>query len=815
MADAPNTRRIHGFCSLCVSRCGTIATVENSRFTRLDRDPGHPTGQAICAKGRAAPELVYHPERLTHPLRRTRPKGDADPGWERISWDAALDLTAAAMRRIANEHGPQSMAFNQSSPSSTAVGDTLGFMQRLAYAFGTPNRYTSTDICGWGRARATSFVYGTAGVATGAGGAMAEIASSGCLILWGYNPSYSRLSHATAAAKAQQRGMRLIVIDPRNAGLAGRADIWLRLRPGTDGALALGLANIMIERGWYDAAFMRAWSNAPLLVRNDNGRFLTEADVLSGGSARRYFAWDSAAGHAVTYDAATGRHAGDPATLALEGSYRIATAAGELECQSAFLECQPAFTHYAALCRRYPPETVEATCWIARGQIEETARMIWESRPVSYYAWSGHEQHANVTQTARALALLYALTGCFDAPGGNVVLPSVASAPITGEDLLIGRTLAPALGAGERPIGLSRDKIITARELYRAILESKPYPVRGLIGFGANLLLAQADGTWGRRALGALDFYAQADLFMTPTAAMADIVLPVASAFECEALRFGFEVGNEAQSVVQLRPAVVPPPGEARSDIAIVLDLACRLGYAEQFWNGDIDAAFRHQLAPSGISLEALRTQTQGVRVPLVTRYRKYAESDAQGNPRGFATPSRLVELYSETFLDNGYPPLPEFAEPRMGPVARPDLAGRYPLVLTCAKSARFCQSQHRALSSLRRQARDPTVSLHPDAARTRGIAEGEWVAIETTAGRVRARARFDAALDPRVAVGEHGWWQGCAELGIPGYDPFGPEGANFNLLIGSDIVDPVSGTASHRAYLCDIRPYDQVSSAS
>jgi anaerobic selenocysteine-containing dehydrogenase len=107
-----------------------VATVDNGRFTRLDPDPSHPTGQALCAKGRAAPELVYHPERLTHPLRRTRPKGEADPGWERISWDTALDLTAAAMRRIADQYGPEAVAFSLSSPSTTAIGDAGGFIRR-------------------------------------------------------------------------------------------------------------------------------------------------------------------------------------------------------------------------------------------------------------------------------------------------------------------------------------------------------------------------------------------------------------------------------------------------------------------------------------------------------------------------------------------------------------------------------------------------------------------------------------------------------------------------------------------------------------
>ena len=96
-------QHIHGYCGLCSAGCGTVATVDNGRFTRLDPDPSHPTGQALCAKGRAAPELVYHPERLTHPLRRTRPKGEADPGWERISWD---DGARSDRCRHAPDRGP-------------------------------------------------------------------------------------------------------------------------------------------------------------------------------------------------------------------------------------------------------------------------------------------------------------------------------------------------------------------------------------------------------------------------------------------------------------------------------------------------------------------------------------------------------------------------------------------------------------------------------------------------------------------------------------------------------------------------------------
>src|SRR5437867_13444738 len=107
--------RIPGYCALCISRCGSIAVVEDGRFVALEPDPSHPTGTALCAKGRAAPELVYHGDRVLFPLKRTRPKGDVNPGWQRISWDQALDETAAAIQRLADKHGPEGVAFSVAS----------------------------------------------------------------------------------------------------------------------------------------------------------------------------------------------------------------------------------------------------------------------------------------------------------------------------------------------------------------------------------------------------------------------------------------------------------------------------------------------------------------------------------------------------------------------------------------------------------------------------------------------------------------------------------------------------------------------------
>jgi anaerobic selenocysteine-containing dehydrogenase len=127
--------------------------------------------------------------------------------------------------------------------------------------------------------------------------------------------------------------------------------------------------------------------------------------------------------------------------------------------------------------------------------------------------------------------------------------------------------------------------------------------------------------------------------------------------------------------------------------------------------------------------------------------------------------------------------------------------------VLDHAEARAARPRQHRALPSLRKRAPHPEVELRPAAAPARGIANGDWLSIETPEGSVRARARLNHNLDPRVVIGKHGWWQACSEIGAPGHDPFASHGANLNLIIGSTALDPVSGTASHRAYLCEIRP--------
>lgn len=754
------------FCPMCVSRCGATATVLDGRLTAIGPDPAHPTGRAVCIKGKSAPRILEHPDRLLHPLRRTSPKGAPDPGWEQISWEEALDTIASRLGQIAGESGPEAVVFASASPSTSALSDSVDWIVRLRRAFGSPNYVNSTELCGWGRFLASTYTFG----APVPGAFMPDLESAECILYWGYNPSVSRLVHATATVDAVNRGARLIVVDPRRTGLASKAEHWLQVRPGTDAALALGLIHVMLERGWYDETFVRRWTNALLLVRIDTGQLL-RADELEDPAGR------------------TGYVAGE----LLSSTVEVATADGPVS-------CRPVLEHLRLHCETWTPEATEAVTGVPADTIVATAGTLWTSRPVAFYSWSGLEQHSNTTQMIRAVNVLYALTGCLDSPGGNVLFTPVPTNPIDGADLLSAEQRARAIGLGDRPLGPARFEFTTGEDFYTAALEHRPYRARALVNFGANLVMAHGDSARGRDALASLDFFVHADIFAGPTADLADIVLPVASPFETEALRVGFEVSQRAQSHVQLRRPAVAPRGEARSDLQIVFALADRLGLGEHFWDGDIDAAWRHQLAPSGITLEALRAEPRGISLDLPTSHRKHED-------RGFKTPTGLVELYSQALAEHGYPALPTFAEPPLSPRSRPDLVSEFPLVLTCAKSLRYCESQHRQIVELRRAAPDPEVEVHPDTAAARGIGAGDWVRISTPNGAVRARAKLNASLDPGVVCAQHGWSQGCEELDLAPSDPYEDGGLNLNLVLPQTPSDPISGSSPLRASLCDIAP--------
>ncbi len=778
--------RTPGFCALCKSRCGALMVTRDGRLVAQEPFPQHPTGAALCVKGKAAPEIVYSPQRQLYPLRRTRPKGDPDPGWKRISWDEALGETAQRLGAIRADHGAEAVAIGLTTPSGTPISDDLRWIERFINAFGTPNVVYGTEICNWHKDHAHAFTFGR-------GIASPDFERAGCIVLWGHNPSATWLDHATATSAALARGARLVVVDPRRVGFAGRADRWLRVRPGADAVLALGIAREMIANGWFDRDFMRDWSNGPLLVRGDTNRFLRAGELATppAGAAPDDLVAVASGGGLLAWSPRRRAYAG-------AGAPELDVAIDMAGADGGTVPCRSAFALYREACAPYTPDRVAAEAWVEAGQVTATARLLHEARPVAYYAWSGLGQHTNATQTDRAVSLVMALTGSFDAPGGNVEFGRPAGADVSGREFMAPAQRARCLELSRSALGPGRDGWVGTDTLYDAILEGRPYPVRGVLGFGRNYIVNHADGRRGAEALARLDFHVQADVVMSPTAAFADIFLPINTPWERESLRVGFEGSQRAENLVQLRPAVIDSLGESRSDGEVVFDLAMRLGFGDRFWGGSIEAGFAAILEPLGLALDELRRHPEGVSLAERPHYHRYRRD-------GFRTPTGLLEVFSEPLAAVGQPGVPRFVEPALSPAA--PAAATFPLVLTCGKVVHYCHGQHRHVPSLRRRAPDPLVMLHPETARARGIADGAWVEVASENGTVRMRARYDAALDPRVVSAQYGWWQDNAPLGLPGYDPLSSRGSNYNTLISDRAADPVSGSTGLRSSMCEVRP--------
>ena len=674
------------YCALCISRCGCLATVEDGRLLRVDPDPEHPTGKAICIKARAAPELVAHPNRLTTPLRRTRPKGDADPGWQPISWHDALALAGERLGTI----GAEATAFAVATPSGTAIADSFGWIHRLAHLWGSPNMVFATENCNWHRDFTPRLTWGN-GLGT------ADFESAGCIVLWGSNPAATWLAQAERIRAAQKRGARLIVIDPRQSGLANGADLWLPVRPGSDAALALGLIHLLLTSGGADLDFLRRHSDAFDPAPNGTGTVLEQL-----------------AAHAAVW----------------------------------------------------PPERVATETGIAPDDLQRAVSLLAEARPVSLVTWTGTCQQSQATAATRAINLLYALTGSLGQPGGNRWFPKPRLNDIAAFDAAAG---AATLGLTERPLGPPERGWITSRDLFRTVLTGQPYPIRALVAFGSNFLVSKPDTRHADEALARLDFFVQTELFTTPTARWADLLLPAASCWEREGLQAGFMTGEGAETHLQLRPAVARPPGDARSDTRIVFGLASALGLDHAFFGGDPEAGLAHVLAPSGVDAAALRAAPRGLPAPQLTT----------------EPPIPRITLWSARLASTGAPPLPDYTPPTAD-AARP-------FTLTCGKTVPYCHSQFRQLPSLHRRQPRPEAELAPDVAEARGIASGDAIVIATGHGTLHCHALVNPKLARGCIWAHYGWWDETAPI-------------NYNAAMDGEVFDPVAGSNALRGMACDVR---------
>ncbi|MCP4316686.1 MAG: molybdopterin-dependent oxidoreductase [Hyphomicrobiales bacterium] len=783
------------YCLMCSVRCPVECHVENGRLVEVVPDCEHPLGGVSCIKASAAPEFVADPQRLRYPMKRTNPKTASDPGWERLSWEEALTTVAQNLQEARETHGAESIVFYRPAPGGSGASDYHLWLMRLAHAFGSPNIAMTTHVCNWHRDSGSAFTYGV-------GMPQPEYEHAGCVLVWGTNPHNTHVRHARDIDAAVERGAKLVVIDPRRIPLAGHADSWLRVQPGSDLPLALGLINRLIEKRYYDEAFLSKWTNAPFLIREDSGSLLTGADLgVSGADAPRYVARDASSGELAIYDPARVSYESDSVTPELDCQTSVALPGG------GSVACRTGFSALREIASPFTLEHTSQVTSIPESEIARAADLLGTAGPVCYYTWNGLEQHADAMQTNRAACILFALTGDFDRRGGMVLYPHVPMKMMAGMKLLPTEASQKRLGASQRPLGPAGGPgwagagAVQAYDLYEAITEQSPYPVKALVSFGGNLICSNPDTRRGAEALKKLDFYAHLDCYENPTARFADILLPAASAWESELVG---KMDWRDRGHVQVRRAVVTPQYERRSDLDVMFDLAVRLGLGDAFFQGSMEAGLNEMLSPLGKTMAELRQESNGISIALDPTYKKYEQHLPEtGCRKGFNTPSRLLEIYSLTLAKHGYDPLPRYEEPRERAAAD---RTEYPLLLTSGKSAAFTHGSYRSIPRLRREVPEPILYMHPDAARQRHITDGEWAALCTPVGSIKLRAKLDEYLDPEVVAGEEGWWQECQELDLPGYNPLSSDGGNLNLIIDDNLIDPLSGSSPLRGQPCEVR---------
>ncbi|HXG52777.1 MAG TPA: molybdopterin-dependent oxidoreductase [candidate division Zixibacteria bacterium] len=817
---------IPSVCRVCSNCCGIRVRRKDGVVVKIEglRDSPHNAGR-ICAKGLAAIMSIYDPDRPRRPLIRTNPRKGIgiDPEWRELSWDEAMETVAAKLARVMAED-PRKLVILRGVGEPDWVGSCVGAFART---FGTPNFAggpvfaTHVDAC--------YLINGTMHV---------EIDVPRCryLLLFGAQRggavNHDAMRAAREIAEARRRGMRLVVIDPICSPVASQADEWVPIRPGTDGALALAMMHVLLnEMGVFDRDFLRNQTNAPYLIGAD-GHYIREE-----GSARP-LVWDELAGHACAFDAVR--------APALEGEFTVAGKA----CKPALAALRE------HLQKNYAPEVVAEITTVSPETIRRLARTFGESamiggtvtiegqtlpyRPVCAFCDSrGLSSHQFGMWACMNVHMLNVLVGALDVPGGclstNLLGPGEKPRVEESDEGLV-------VGPGEvrsYPAGRPRaPETINLRELFptgRAMgtvmmglslvqrPDLLPYKPEILILNNFNVMMSGAGPKTLAEAIGRFRWVVFLGDKLTETAELADVVLPLRQHAE----RLDFSVNsmrgwvNGDHWYYTLRQPVLAEKTEARHPVEVYMELARRLNRLEPFierFNSGLGLKEPYRLEATPVPsveeiLERHIRSTLGPEYGLETLREKgfvaFPRTLAERFPRALKRLPR-VPIYFEFLLETGAQLEQAAAEfglkidcrsfralPSWHPCAAQEHApSGYDLIAVNYKlpfhSYNMTQDNPWLAELAEHHPYAYNLLISAEAARARGIADGDLVELETPAGaRARAIARVSQCIHPEVVgiASCFGQWA-KARRAARG------RGIHFNSLVpyGLSQIDPMAG---------------------
>jgi len=722
-----------GTCPVCGNGCHLLAHIAGGRVVKAEPDPESVMNRRLCERGAAAVEYHAHPQRLNYPLKRSGGRGEGR--WQRIDWDQAMDEIAARLDDIRNRCGPEAVAVLGGSPHGP--GDPAAW--KWCNLWGTPNFFHLGKNCGEAELLAECAVYGYDTVTSWAEGIDPQ--KTAVAIMWGANPSQSAPGLWRSWQKAKEKGTKIFVVDPRPTACAKEADIWLQLRPGTDGALALGMLNVIIDEGLYDKGFVEKWC-----IGFDQLREL----------ARRYPPQEAS------------RITRVPAEKIVEVARMYATAS------AALLSFGVANCHLGSGAGL---SGAMGKCWLRAitGNVDREGGNRFSDWPqytdfLDEIDWEYQINHPlrrrdNVSAQRWPIASVKALAMYREA---------------------MKKVYPQGWGAAQYCI------YPAPYHVWTAILEEDPYAIKAVISQGTNTLCSMGNSRHAYEALKSdnLGLHVAMDHFMTPTAAISDYVLPATDALERPNMINMWGMSNAYIG----REAAVSPLHERRDDYQLWCDLGARLGQGGK-WPRTLEGWLNRLLGPAGVTFSDF---ARGWGYAPPREYKRYEKT-------GFGTYSGKVELVPSIFTKLGYDPMEGYREPRWSPVSTPQMARDYPLILISGSRVRaYHHSSHRQVDSLRQRYPHPLLQINPETARRLGIADGDEVYIETPLGRVRQRAQLVDGLPPDVVHADGYWWYPEMSAAEPSLFGVWESNINSILPADPEVCD-YTGDCYFRGLLCRV----------
>lgn len=758
----------------CMGGCPLKLTVRDGKIVKIgpiDNNP-RPEYARICQRGRSHVQTIYNEDRLKYPMKRVEgtPRGAGE--WERITWDEAIGEVCEKWLGFQKKYGPASIGISHASGCyGMAFGVYLykGYLARLSNvmnAVGIAHCYDSTvgKFAQW-----TQF---------SGRDAPHVFKDAKCVVLWGVNPTESVIHTWHFISEAQEAGTKVVCVDPNYTIAASKADLWVPLRPGTDGALALAMINMAVERGCIDEDAIRNHSTLPFLIKEGGGSvFVSDLRPLAQDEEDEEVVIDS------------------------DGAWKKASeAVSPLYTGISEVEGIGVTTEYDAIMKRNEKWTIDLAaevCDISPSLINELFDAYVNCSPANMMIGLGIDHYANGFMSYVDMALFSLVTGNLTHPYGGMGqydLPSLDFWANFGASMPTGPSSSPGV-----PFNMLKEVSETGK------LGDAEVPLKSIFVAYHNPLSNQTERDAFIEALNGIELLVVSDYRMTETVSYADIVLPCAHWFEYKDVFFNYS------PYLTLQEKAIDPLYESKSNYEIIQALGKGLGLGDYFSQTEDEVIQEAMNSPAlrACGLTYDRVMNEKV-VPLLgyDGGTGFSSEDQRINFY-FAPGSRCVNSggYGGYFeygqeIDWDVNSLPMWEPPHeawavsAGGFEKKELADRYPLQYSSYRNKMRCHTQFGNNPWLLELFPEPTVMMNGKDMAARGITHADYVRVFNDRGFAVVKAIENNGIHPGMIVMPKGWQ---ANQYVDGHAS----------SLTSRYMNPASSNNNYFDALCEVELYE------